>query len=327
MPTWWDAIDISGDPRLVAGWRAGSKRLDAHRFNLHEDVFPTLRELCTPALNFAKVARARAFEPFAGLEEGEEYFVQDISTLPSRPPSKQPTAEEAGTADQDTADLVRLVRVVDALDEATRQDMENQRYSFYAICWPLNATMVGFVSKSSPIATLQAGVRYFRYGETLKTAERPDLALREGADLIVGADEIAILRPFAYTTLLGDVGVSFQAVPGDVTKIRDALSESIPLSDAACEALTARAQVLSSLARRLRLLPARLAALGTLDIKKVRASMKRHGVDPRELLDKDGNFTFEPERVDVFLDVIEGRYFEDDLGDEPRRADRYSRRK
>ena len=327
MPTTWEAIDLSGDPRFVAGWRSGGKRLDAHRFKLHNEVFPTLRDLCTPALDFAKEAQGRPFEPFAGLEEGEQYSVQDISALPPRPPTKQSPAAESGTSEQDTADLVRLIRVGDALDEATREDMDERRYSFYAICWPMQSTMIGFVSKSSPIATLQPGVRYFQYGETLKTAERPDLALREGADLIVAVDEIAIIRPFAFTTLLGDVGVSFQSVPDDVKKIRDALSSSIPLSSSACDVLTAKAQHLSSLARRLRLLPQRLEALGKLDTKKVRASMKRHGVDPGELLNTNGQFTFPPEGVEVFLDVIEGRYFEDDLGDESRRADRYSRRK
>jgi hypothetical protein len=37
-------------------------------------------------------------------------------------------------------------------------------------------------------------------------------------------------------------------------------------------------------------------------------------------------FSFKPEQVGLFLDVVEGRYFEDDLTGERRRADRFRRR-
>ena len=42
----------------------------------------------------------------------------------------------------------------------------------------------------------------------MTTARRPDFALKEGADLVIEEDGTAILSPYSFQTLLGDVGVS-----------------------------------------------------------------------------------------------------------------------
>jgi hypothetical protein len=58
----------------------------------------------------------------------------------------------------------------------------------------------------------------------------------------------------------------------------------------------------------------------------VRRSLNAHGIDPDLVFDANGHFSFALQNVGTFFDVIEGRYFEDDLGGERRRADRYSTR-
>jgi hypothetical protein len=58
----------------------------------------------------------------------------------------------------------------------------------------------------------------------------------------------------------------------------------------------------------------------------VRRSLNSHGIDPDLVFDANGHFSFTLQNVGTFFDVIEGRYFEDDLGGERRRADRYSTR-
>ena len=81
--------------------------------------------------------------------------------------------------------------------------------------------MIGFVSRMNPIATLKPGFRYFQFGDAMTTATRPDFALREGADLIVGDEGTAILVPYSFEILLGDVGVRFARVADDVAAVKN----------------------------------------------------------------------------------------------------------
>ena len=108
-------------------------------------------------------------------------------------------------------------------------------------------------------------------------------------------------------------------------RLKTALASVIEITQAAEEALMMEASRTRSYAKRLRLLPDRLQKI-SLDRASVRRSLNAHGVDPSLLFDQDGNFSFSPQNVGMFFDVIEGRYFEDDLGGERRRADRYSTR-
>lgn len=181
----WEELDFSQDPRLLAGWRI-RRRLDAHRFRLDEAVFSDLRALCEPTVQYLATAEERDYEQFAALEGGEQFFSHDISDLPTHPPTHAPPVDQPGSPEDDTADLVRLVRTVDALHEITRADMDEGGYTFYAICWPNDDSMVGFVSKANPMTTLRPGLRFFQYGNALRTADRPDLALKEGTDILVG---------------------------------------------------------------------------------------------------------------------------------------------
>jgi hypothetical protein len=281
----------------------------------------------------------RPFENFAALENNECFWyghaalpshesraVASDELLAAAPEVDIPFPEEdTPSLEEDTADLVRLVKSVDALEEATREDLDEGGYSFYAICWPHRRSMIGFVSRMNPMATLKPGFRYFQFGNAMTTARRPDFALREGADLVVGDEGTAILAPYSFEILLGDVGVRFDGVADDVATVKTALAETIHLTQAAEEALIMEASRTRSYAKRLRLLPDRLRKL-SLDTASVRRSLNVHEVDPSLLFDEDGNFSFTPQNVGMFFDVIEGRYFEDELGGERRRADRYSTR-
>jgi hypothetical protein len=334
----WKEIRLKGAPRLLVGWREG-RRLSAYRVRLYEDVFGDLAKLCQPAVSQIQNYVERNFENFAGLDDSE-YFWYAHAALPSRegPITGHAASitvsheifvgaveENTSSPNDDTADLVRLVKSVDGLQEATREDLDEGGYSFYAICWPHRRSMIGFVSRMNPMATLKPGFRYFQFGDAMTTAVRPDFSLREGADLVIGNEGTAILSPFSFEILLGDVGVRFDRVSDDVAAVRTALADTINLTSFAEEALLFEASRTRSYARRLRLLPDRLSKIG-LDAETLRGSLIVHEVDPSLLFDENGNFSFDHRNVGMFFDVIEGRYFEDDLGGERRRADRYSTR-
>jgi hypothetical protein len=63
-----------------------------------------------------------------------------------------------------------------------------------------------------------------------------------------------------------------------------------------------------------------------LSIDPVRQVLENHEVAFEDLINEDGEFIFEEPYAPVFLDVIEGRWFEDDWTGERRRADRFSQR-
>lgn len=323
----WKGISLRGNPRLLVGWREPRRRLDALRVRLHEDVFAELAALCRPAVDKLQNYRERPFENFAELDD-DEYFWYEHAVLPARQSREGARTVESAdhglSVEDDTADLVRLVKSVDGLPDADRDDLDDP-YSFYAICWPRRGSMIGFVSRMNPVATLRPGFRYFQYGDAMRTVSRPEFVLKEGADLVIGIEGTAILSPYSFETLLGDVGVVFDHVQKDVATVRKALAGTVSLSAGAERALLDEASRTRSNAKRLRLLPARLATI-RLDAASVRKSLARHGVDAGLILDAGGHFLFDRQNVGLFLDVVEGRYFEDDLGGERRRADRFSTR-
>jgi hypothetical protein len=327
----WRNISLDAAPRMLIGWR-DSRRLDAYRVRMHEDVYGDLAALCQPAVEKIQNYTERPFENFAELDDGE-YFWYAHADLPSHESGTTAghsfsTVDLSGSSpisESDTADLVRLIKSVDGLPEAGRSELDEGGYSFYAICWPHRGSMIGFVTRVNPIATLRPGYRFFQYGNVLRSAARPDFSLREGADLVIGVEGTAILSPFSFEILLDDVGVRFDRVNDDTAIVKKALAETIPMAADAEEALRMEASRTRTNAKRLRLLPDRLSKI-TLDIASVRRSLAAHGVDPDLLFDASNQFSFDPQDVGIFLDVIEGRYFEDDLGGERRRADRYSTR-
>jgi hypothetical protein len=322
----WPLVDFDSDPRLVVGFRAGPRRLDGHRIDVHMDAFPDLRAVCEDALAELQEAVARPYEPYAEIEVGEEYFWVEVAELPQHPPPRQSlSAEHADEAYDGTADLVRITRHVDELDAAGPNRLAN-RYLFYTICWPVsNSSFVGFVKKTDPRQAMKAGRRWFQYGDVLRRADPPDLVLEPDVDVVVTPDFIAARNPTAFKNLLNDVQIVLSSVPANLESVKKLLKRSVPLSSSAAEALQRASERRVSYARRLHDLPARLDAI-TLDIATLRKELRRVDVDPRAMLDRDGHLAFTEENVGVFLDVIESRYFDDELGNERRRADRYSKR-
>jgi hypothetical protein len=84
------------------------------------------------------------------------------------------------------------------------------------------------------------------------------------------------------------------------------------LSKQATSALEQAAGSRLSFARRLHELRNRVGT-APITVELVRQSMAAHGLGPGNLLDDKGGFSFGTKDVERFLDVLEGRYFEDDL--------------
>lgn len=306
----WPAVNFQAEPRLLVGRRAAGTRLEGYRFELHEDVFPALVEICRPLLTFLNSKPSRGYEPFTTVERDEEYLALAIDGLPKHPGRQNARleADEPPTIEEDVADLVSIVRGVDGRDALDRQGIETERFTFSAICWPHGDSFVGFVTKANPVITVTTGTRYFRYEETLRRVERPNVVLSNRVDLFVGAETLAILNPSAFRMLLADVAIAMTRVPRDVAAVRRQLrSKRLPLSLQAAAALQEAAAFRLSFARRLNELPARIQELD-ITAERVRKRMTAHDLDPSMLLDQNEVFSFGAEDVEHFLDLMEGRF-------------------
>ena len=143
--------------------------------------------------------------------------------------------------------------------------------------------------------------------------------------MVIGQTTLAVLSPSAFKTLFSDVEIILTALPSTVVEIRRQLETTLPLTDNAARAFVEGARTRISLARRVHGHQSRLQTV-QITPEKVRESISSHGLDPTILLSSKNSFAFEPDDVERFRDVVEGRYFEDEHTGEYRRAERFSRR-
>jgi hypothetical protein len=279
--------------------------------DLHQDVFSELRASCAPALATIQSSDARSYEPFSALEHGEQYFSFQL-------------VDGGATANHAESSLHAQIQGVDQLDVLDADELRRHGILFYAIIWPRSGGgFLGFVTKSDPRKSLRPGFRYFQFGQTLRRVDQPDLVISDGADLVIRPGEVAALSESAFKNLFSDLEVVFASVSTNVDGIEAALATSLPLSPPSSKALRSIGSKKVSVARRLDLLVPRLAKIEQ-DPKKFRAHIKKFGFNPADFVDRKGQLIFTEENVEQFLDFAEGRVYEDELGLEQRRADRFS---
>ncbi len=335
----WPRVDFEADPRLVLGGRPRKGRLGGQRVDVHEDVFADLRSVGETAYQLLAATTARAYDPNATLEVGEQHFLIPISELPKRAldkrvdeaiPERQasrvPPSGQSGTPTDEVSDLIEMIQGVDQLEAASRPQVRESEYLFYAICWPCPNGFLGFVKKSNPRKALHAGRKFYKFEDTLKSVSTPDLALDSDVDVIISPTLVAGFSAIPIKDLFADIRIVFDGVRTNVGAIQSDLENAIPLLDESAAALTNVGERKLSVARRIYHLPSRLSAIG-LTLEKFRSELTKQCVDESLLVDSDGQLDFGPDRVELFLDVVEGRFYRDGLGGEDRRADRFSRRR
>lgn len=308
----WSDIQLAEDPRLLIGSRSRPRHLDAARVELHVDTFQTLRSIASSALATLSSTVGRDYEPFAELEEGEEHFVADVNT------------PEPGDDDSATADILHLLRAVDDLSTLDARNLVDQRSLFYALCWPAPGGGTAFVKKTDPARAVRNS-RSFIFRDALRRTDNPNMILSDSTDFVVCNGTAGILRPTPFRQLFSDIDVALSEVPRYVSAVRLALRGSIPLSDDATETLERVVAQRPSFALRLRRLSVRLTEI-QLTRETLLEAATRHLDDAGALINDSGELEFDQASVAVFLDLAEGRLFEDDFSGQHRRADRFSSR-
>lgn len=316
----WAQTDISGKLRLLLGQRKSSKQIEAHRVELHEDLFDDLRSIASRAIADIQHRDAKPYFTFA-TKTSDDYFDVDISDIPRR--RNQRKREEDPEA-HEIASALTMIADCDSHPAMNAEQLRHADPTLYAIVFEKGGDYVGFVRNISPRRPVRPGLRYFQYGNTLKKIDPPDLAIDGDIDLVVAADGCAILSPSAFATLFGDVGVAFEQVPTNVEAISNALGKVLPLGAQTVDALNQRCGRRVNDAKRLHhIVTERKAALKGLSPADMKSLLKVRGLDGAI---KKGELRLDEIQISDFLDLVEGRLFDDDLTGEARRADSYSPR-
>jgi hypothetical protein len=329
QPSEWSTLDLTGDPILVVGRRPKPRTLEGYVVDLHVETFETMRDIARTTAGELADRVPLPWHPNADMLRGEQYLSVDVHELPAPATTGQLDAEEppgvASSPLADAADLIRLVLDPGALDNLHPDQLAQGRFRFYAVVWENADTggPVAFVSEYDPTTVLRKASSYFRYDGTLRAADAPDFALDDRADLVVTADEVAILSPTAFDRLFADIRALLNDVPAYTTALKQAMT-GLPLSSASEAAITQVCASKPSYARQLQNLSTSAGA-AAITPALLRTALKRHGQDPATFLTK-GVLDIGIDQVGALLDVAEGRWYEADFTSEPRRAARWSRR-
>ncbi len=345
----WASIGLSGDPHIVLGRRVGDG-IAAARIDVHEDLHNQIREVCRNAIGRVSSTARRVYEPSAELEAGEEHFVLTVQQLQhlvgnSRNPGSGRDASETDDSDEEATmspvvenaegdeepALIECLRNPVAHQLATRAEFRGFHPFFYAMCWQVrDGTWISFIRKTNPQQFFKAGRVWCQYADTLKRIEiQPTFALDPQVDVIVHGDRVVSFSRSALDFLFTDVRLAQSGVRTQVGEISEAISDNIPLSEQSMQALVAAGRRRKSVANRIYGLSARLRELQeseTLTTERYREIAAGDEAALR-LLGSDDRLDFDEAGAVTFLDVIEGRYFEDDWTGSPRRADRFSSRR
>lgn len=314
-------VDLNADPILVVGWRPRAKQLAAAAVDLAEDAYEVVRGLAGRTIDQWQACEQLPWHPDAHVEAGEQVLVLPAVEIPGAGNEAEPVDGQLG----ETAKLLDLVLSPGQLDTLHPEQLAGGRFRFCAAIWEdgLDGGPLAIVAEHDPTSVLRNASHWFRFDGTLRSAPAPDFTLPNKGDLILTHEEIFILNPTTFDRLFSDVRALLNDVPAATAALQSRMA-SLPLTEAATEALEEVCSTRPSLARRLQRLSQHPVVPGITG-DKLRPVVEKHGEDPDEFLTHNA-LDIGPDKVRAWLDIVEGRWYDADFSDEPRRAARWSTR-
>ncbi|WP_417554329.1 hypothetical protein [Microbacterium sp.] len=311
QPPDWSSISLDAAPTVILGNRRWNKQLEAKRLAVHKDAYGALCEAPSKTLELLVRMSPVAYSPAVHPEFGEEY----LWITPGPTLSENDDAPGAG--------LVQIATDPSNLQILDSSEFAELSYSFYGVSFETAAGVITFIRKTNPRQSITRGSRFFKFNDVLKRVDQPDLVLDSDFDAVVMNGCVAALRSNATAVLMSDVGFSTQHVDHHVQELMDLASATIPLSPASAAAVQQVAKKKVSIARRLPYVIDRIREFSVTS-GQFDELLQRHEVDPADFhgSGKDViDLTFG--NVEVFLDIVEGRYYEQDISGMKARADRF----
>ncbi|HEV2973999.1 MAG TPA: hypothetical protein VGX69_03260 [Solirubrobacteraceae bacterium] len=329
-PADWADLKLGKGARLLLGWRDGRRNLNAQAARMTADVSKEMIAACRGALSRIGQLDRRIYSGIPALEP-EQYLSLTIATgsdgaisndVDTLQKLDRMMPEEAAA----TAELVELVHGAFDEDEwLTKDELAMGSWLFYAVVVQLDGGGVAaFVRKYNPQRGLKAGrLRLAANGDTLARFDDPLFNFDFNFDLIIAPNEIAIFSVTAFNSVFADIELAKIHASEHVTTITSGIVAS--LSDSSEALFRKECEERASFANRARRL-AHVDYLSRVTPAALRDALQKHGMKP-DRLGKAKIKLGSREDVEVFLDLVEGLYYEADFTGEARRADRYSVRR
>jgi hypothetical protein len=329
-PADWATLKLGKGTRLLLGWRDGRRGLNAQAARMDSDVSKEMVAACRQALNAMTKLDRRIYSGIPALEP-EQYLSLAVTTGSDGVASNEADAlqkldrmmpEEAAA----TAHLIELVNGAFDDDEwLSRDELASGSWLFYAVVVQLeDGGVAAFVRKYNPQRGLKAGrLPVSAKGNTLSRFDDPLFNFDFKFDLIIAPSEIAIFSVSAFNSVFADIELAKIHADENVTTITSVIATE--LSGASETLLRKECEDRAALANRVR----RLAHVDYLDRvtpAALRQALEKHKM-PTDRLGKRKIQLKSRDDVEVFLDLVEGLYYEADFTGEARRADRYSVRR
>ena len=337
----WLDLHLQGDPRLIVGYRQPSGIISCRQVELHKETFSFFKEVTNNAISRIQNLTRRQYAHFGALEEGE-YFFLETANIPKRPASKRQRHSTINQTPQNdypdrsrqrntpgTEELASAITMVDETDNhlvlSDDELRSGKKMQLYMISYSTDLGYIGFIRKSNPQKSISPGHRFFQYGEALKKVRTPDFVFDDKIDLIVGPDEIAIFSDKVVQVIFRDVKLVLESVEENINTVVNVFKNQLPMTEPGKVLLNEFCGKNPTNAKRIHeLVQHRIADL-MLDPDSFTRALSRHNLN--HLLSDDGEINLTVESIPSFFDFLEGRLFNDDHTQEPRRADRYSKRR
>lgn len=332
-PDEWADLDLGSSVCLLLGWRdLDSGDLAARPIDLSDDVGQELLSACRYGLKSLGERTHRIYTADGALE-GDEFF---SLPLPTEPPEDVASGADTSQAEHGSgvediseeelaaSQLVGYVRgAFERDDNLTKTELATGGWLFYAVVAELKDQKepIGFVRQYNPQRGIKTGRLLAAYQNTLKRFEQPLFNFDFEFDVVIAPDEIAVLKVTGFERVFSDLAVAVASVPTHAASISGELG--VGLAKGSAVVLEEICSDRPRFAKRLQRL-AGAPHLQAVTRDALRAKLGKHGMD-KDLLGSGQDLLLDDrEKVAVFLDMLEQRYYEADFTEEHRRADRFS---
>lgn len=317
----WADIDIGGEPiDLLLGWRDGRKHLQALRIEFAAALGAELRGIAAATLDRLAGMAPIEYDTTATLVDGEEFFSFSLDGFDGQQPGAEP-----GEPDAQIAGLLRLIARSATLDTVLPRQMRDGTFLFYVLICESSGPdrhRTAFVRLQHGLRVASAHRILATFGERLNRVGDPVFAFAEEFDLVITADEIAILKPDTFLRLFTDLELLTKATPDFVDHISEALGLDLaqPVKDTII-AVCAKRPSYAKLLRRL----SGVDYLPKVTLTSLQAEIERYPELPEGIQIGESGIVLSDQGVPTFLEILDQRIWRGPFDDSSRVATAYRR--
>ncbi|NEW49521.1 hypothetical protein GV792_05610 [Nocardia cyriacigeorgica] len=314
----WADIDIGGESiDLLLGWRDGRKHLQALRIEFAAALGAELRRIAAATLDRIAAMAPIDYDTTATLVDDEEFFSFSLDELAA--------AAAPGEPDAHITQLLQLIARSATLDTVLPRQMRDGTFLFYVLI----CESAGPGRHRTAFVRLQHGLRVASahrilatFGERLNRVGDPVFAFAEEFDLVVTADEIAILKPDTFLRLFTDLELLTKATPDFVDHISEALGLDLaaPVKDTII-AVCAKRPSYAKLLKRLN----SVDYLPKVTLASLQAEIDKFPELPEGIQIDESGIVLSDQGVPTFLEILDQRIWRGPFDDSSRVATAYRR--